>query len=440
MFSPHKNLLLKDAAFSTASDDPTPHKSVWGLRLAEARQDEMALPVALAGALFGHLLIIGLIVTVIFLLQWFGINIPLFSEPTLKERQIEFVLVDNKAAPPRDKNTKNRADRATRAGGQKIANMRQAEPQRAAGNPGRQAAAQQSASRPAPAQRQVAAKPSKPSQAARPTPAQRPTPQPQPRQPISQARPQQQPQRQPQPEQPPSPTPPKTPPKVAPKAPPKLPTNNQLATLPPSPAPGAIRVPAPRAPNPSSVTGPVVSTPVGTSGGGRPSGSPGPSQIPGRVSGASAGGAGQSLASASGGSRGGTPGTGGQGGRGSFSQSGSPGGGGGPAGIDALPEPDFGPYIAELQRRIKRNWAPPSDNRNKRIVALFTIGRDGRLLAVNIQQSSGVQIADEAAIRAVKASAPFRPLPVNFRGSDIDVQFIFDYNVYTGKSSGISYQ
>ncbi len=123
-------------------------------------------------------------------------------------------------------------------------------------------------------------------------------------------------------------------------------------------------------------------------------------------------------------------GQGGGGGQGSYNQSGSPGGGGGRAGIDAMEEPDFGPYIAELQRRIRRNWAPPVEDRSKRVVALFKISRDGRLLSLRIQQSSGSPPADQAAMAAVRASAPFRALPPNYRGNDIDVQFIFDYEIY----------
>jgi TonB family protein len=95
-----------------------------------------------------------------------------------------------------------------------------------------------------------------------------------------------------------------------------------------------------------------------------------------------------------------------------------------------MEEPDFGPYIAELQRRIRRNWSPPVEDRSKRVVALFKISRDGRLLSLRIQQSSGSPPADQAAIAAVRASAPFRALPPNYRGNDIDVQFIFDYEIY----------
>ncbi len=95
-----------------------------------------------------------------------------------------------------------------------------------------------------------------------------------------------------------------------------------------------------------------------------------------------------------------------------------------------MEEPDFGPYIAELQRRIRRNWAPPVEDRSKRVVALFNISRDGRLLSLRIQQSSGSPAADQAAMAAVRASAPFRQLPPNFRQDNIAVQFIFDYEIY----------
>jgi len=65
-------------------------------------------------------------------------------------------------------------------------------------------------------------------------------------------------------------------------------------------------------------------------------------------------------------------------------------------------------------------------------VVLFHISRDGRLLRPQIQQSSGSPSADQAALAAVRASAPFRALPSAFRGDDIAVQFIFDYEIAGG--------
>ena len=102
----------------------------------------------------------------------------------------------------------------------------------------------------------------------------------------------------------------------------------------------------------------------------------------------------------------------------------------GSPGVDALKEPDFGPYMRELQREIKRRWNPPRGNKSKRVVVLFKVSKDGRLLSLSIDTTSGEQDSDLAAINAVKAAAPFRPLPVEYRGNDIDIQFTFDYNVF----------
>lgn len=93
------------------------------------------------------------------------------------------------------------------------------------------------------------------------------------------------------------------------------------------------------------------------------------------------------------------------------------------------PEPDFGPYMRNLQSNIKRNWYPPKGNESKRVVLLFKIAKDGRLLSCSVFKSSGKSDADDAAIKAVKLSAPFRPLPKEFKGQSIDIQFTFDYNL-----------
>lgn len=109
---------------------------------------------------------------------------------------------------------------------------------------------------------------------------------------------------------------------------------------------------------------------------------------------------------------------------------GNPGGGGGTPGIDALREPDFGPYMRELQRRIKLNWDPPKGNESKTVVLLFKIAKDGRLLSCRINRSSGLPSADQAALKAVELTAPFKPLPIDFKGQSIDIQFTFDYRVF----------
>ena len=99
---------------------------------------------------------------------------------------------------------------------------------------------------------------------------------------------------------------------------------------------------------------------------------------------------------------------------------------------ETLSEPDFGPYMRELQKRIKANWYPPKGNESKQVVLLFSISKDGRLSSIKVHKSSGLTAADNAAMTAVKLTAPFKPLPAGFKGQSVDIQFTFDYNVLGG--------
>ncbi len=101
--------------------------------------------------------------------------------------------------------------------------------------------------------------------------------------------------------------------------------------------------------------------------------------------------------------------------------------------VSAQADIDFGPYMADLQRRIKRAWFPPKGNESKRVVVVFKIHRGGELSNLRLDRSSGVAIADQAALKAVENAAPFRPLPQG-AADDVDIQFTFDYNVFSGGS------
>jgi outer membrane biosynthesis protein TonB len=48
-----------------------------------------------------------------------------------------------------------------------------------------------------------------------------------------------------------------------------------------------------------------------------------------------------------------------------------------------------------------------------------------------IANSSGTQSLDRAAVAGISASNPFPPLPAEFPGSDVRLQFVFLYNVKT---------
>ena len=380
---------------------PTPiKKSAYELpAVVRKDKEEVSFEKALTIAIILHPAIILILLLSSFILKLLGIDFSLFNKPDLKPKDIEFVLVE-KEAPPIDKNTRNRSDKNSQAGGKH--------------DPKRKVSLPQQEAPKAPAKKPTPPKAQKPA-----TPKPVAKPQPQPVQKTVAPKPQQPVVKQPVVQQPtPAPKPQAPKPTVTPSVP--KPTTKPLSDF---------NIPIPKSAIPQiaqPTTAPVTSAPkVGGNASGSSSGSAAPSFSPTSSAGSSGTGAtsggGGRFSNSSGGGRAnmGNPG---------------PGNPNGAPGIDAIKEPDFGPYMKELQRRIKMNWDPPKGNESKRVVLLFSIARDGRLLNVKVHRSSGLQSADNAAIEAVKLTAPFRPLPPEFRGQSVDIQFTFDYNVF-----GVSY-
>ena len=352
---------------------------------------------------FLHPLVVGTVLLALLIAHLLGISLSIFDKPQPKPKDIEFVLV-NKKADPINKNTKYRADENSRAGGihdprrqvsQPVAATAPSKPQNAA--PAAQKQTKQKAQQPnkAPVKQQK-------------KPAQKP----------------QQQQQKPAFKAP-----------WAPKPTPKAPTPQGTSTPAPSAAPKpALKPSAPKTVKPNgnfNIPAPKTAAPkvVGPSGGpitGSKSGSGSPSGGSGSGTKTSPS---PSFSPSGGSSSGGrfSPGSAGRGGN-----IGNPGPGNpkGAPGIDAIKEPDFGPYMRELQRRIKMNWEPPKGNESKRVVLLFTIARDGRLISHRVYKSSGLPAADKAAMHAVELTAPFKPLPPDYKGNSVDIQFTFDYNVF----------
>ena len=350
--------------------------------------------------------ILWLIITVLAL---FGIHLALFDKPKPKVNDIEFVLVD-KEETPLDKNTKYRADRNSRTGGinnpKLPVSMPSQAPSRPSAKPAGGGAAPKSPAKSLAQRVAQAVSPQKSQpQKAQTTTQKNVTPSPT----VTEAIPKPHAAK---------PQPPTARPSVRPPATPK-------AVQKPSGTPFKVPVPSGGTTTGQYATGPISGSGTSKNGGSSGSGtySPNPSLAP------IGNGSGTGTKTAKGTGSGSGTGTG-SGRGGSGSGGGNPGGGGGRPGIDAIKEPDFGPYMRELQRRIKMNWDPPKGNESKRVVLLFKIAKDGRLLSCSVFKSSGLQNADAAALNAVKLAAPFRPLPPEYKGQNIDIQFTFDYNVF----------
>ena len=95
---------------------------------------------------------------------------------------------------------------------------------------------------------------------------------------------------------------------------------------------------------------------------------------------------------------------------------------------------DFKPYLAQVLARVRSNWFAviPESARmgNRGVVQLqFMIDRSGQVPKLVIATPSGSQVLDRAAVASVSASVPFPPLPQEYKGLSIRLQFAFKYNM-----------
>jgi protein TonB len=91
----------------------------------------------------------------------------------------------------------------------------------------------------------------------------------------------------------------------------------------------------------------------------------------------------------------------------------------------------FSWYVQAVQRKVSENWlryeVDPGIREAKRFFLTFDIARDGSPHDVTIEQSSGVPQLDQSAIRAIQRIDTFGPLPPEYSGNKVSVEFWFDY-------------
>lgn len=102
---------------------------------------------------------------------------------------------------------------------------------------------------------------------------------------------------------------------------------------------------------------------------------------------------------------------------------------GGPSGGDFAGK--FPSYVDAVRNRISSNWlqstVDPSIRWAPRAMFTFQILRDGTVANVQMTQSSGNRTVDNSALRAILSSSPMSPLPSNYSGSNVSVEFYFDF-------------
>jgi len=98
---------------------------------------------------------------------------------------------------------------------------------------------------------------------------------------------------------------------------------------------------------------------------------------------------------------------------------------------------DFGPYLSRIVYIVRQNWyavIPESARLGEkgRVAIVFEILKDGSVPQLRLVASSGSDPLDRAAVAGIRASIPFPPLPEEFTGEHLVLQFIFLYNMGIG--------
>src|SRR6185437_12784278 len=95
---------------------------------------------------------------------------------------------------------------------------------------------------------------------------------------------------------------------------------------------------------------------------------------------------------------------------------------------------DFDSYLRRVVEIVRRNWYAVMPETvylgtQGKVVVVFNINANGTVPGLRPVSLSGTASLDEAAEASIKASNPFPPLPAQFHGPFITLQFSFYYNL-----------
>lgn len=95
-----------------------------------------------------------------------------------------------------------------------------------------------------------------------------------------------------------------------------------------------------------------------------------------------------------------------------------------------VPSVDFSAWGEIVLNKIQRNWALDAGLGTAwkgEVGVTVLVARNGELLAVEIDAPTKIDFLDQAALRAVRSSGPFPPLPAKYLNSSLEVYLVFKY-------------
>lgn len=107
----------------------------------------------------------------------------------------------------------------------------------------------------------------------------------------------------------------------------------------------------------------------------------------------------------------------------------TPDAGGNEADIDLTIEGEpfpFPGYLDRMVNKIGRNWKRTPNRQPVRALVYFRVERSGRVSGIEVNETSGDFLFDQAAMRAVADASPLPPLPEGYTSDYLGVYFDFN--------------
>ena len=95
-------------------------------------------------------------------------------------------------------------------------------------------------------------------------------------------------------------------------------------------------------------------------------------------------------------------------------------------------EVKYASYFGRIKQQIQRVWVYPSQGIKRtlsgELTLKFEISKDGNLLSLRLINSSGSNILDANAVKAVRGAAPYYPFPITITKKKLSILATFVYN------------
>ena len=94
-------------------------------------------------------------------------------------------------------------------------------------------------------------------------------------------------------------------------------------------------------------------------------------------------------------------------------------------------------YARIIKNRIMQHWIYPPEARGNlvegKLIVIFSLSKNGNMTRVEINQTSGHEILDKEALRAIRDAAPFPTFPEHITVSQLNINANFDYRLTSKK-------